>query len=205
MLQELQAEAPKATIHYQEKDLTNRANVESTFKAIHNKFGYVDIFVKNAAVFDEQNCECTFAANVVCIGSCWFQLETGAGACSENQWVSALFLASIYYFRRPLFTNILTLPCSLYIGYTSEFIIITDTALSVDINTALDCFKPPSGCWYIVITRSTNQTLLFSIINYSYGTPYEKKTTRPELFSLVVALTLHMTSWHGIVFIHNFG
>lgn len=65
MLQELQAEAPNATIHYQPTDVTNRAEVEASFRAIHDKFGYVDILVNSAGVFDEQNFERTFAANVV--------------------------------------------------------------------------------------------------------------------------------------------
>lgn len=65
MLQKLQTESPNATIHYQKTDMTNRADVEKSFKAVYDMFGYIDILVNSAGIFDEQNFERTFAVNVV--------------------------------------------------------------------------------------------------------------------------------------------
>lgn len=64
MLQKLQQESPKATILFQKTDVAKRQNVVESFTAVKQQFGYVDILVNSAGIFDEQNFERIFAVNV---------------------------------------------------------------------------------------------------------------------------------------------
>lgn len=65
VLQSLQSASPKASILFQKTDVTKRTDVEKSFATVFQKFGYIDILVNSAGIFDEQNFERIFAVNVV--------------------------------------------------------------------------------------------------------------------------------------------
>jgi len=64
VLAKLQKESPKATLLFQKTDVTKRQTVVEAFTAVKQQFGYVDILVNSAGIFDEQNFERIFAVNV---------------------------------------------------------------------------------------------------------------------------------------------
>lgn len=60
-------EFPKKVIVFRKTDVTNRLEVQRSFKEISHKFNRIDIVINNAGVMDETDVNLTIDVNLVCI------------------------------------------------------------------------------------------------------------------------------------------
>lgn len=62
---ELQEHFSDRTVLFYKVDIRNKAEIEESFKEVVNKFGYVDVLVNFAAIFNDSKVEDTLLINLV--------------------------------------------------------------------------------------------------------------------------------------------
>jgi len=65
VIDKLKCEFPKSVVVFRKTDVANRSEVESSFKEISRKYGYIEVLVNCAGYFDEVDVQKTFAINVI--------------------------------------------------------------------------------------------------------------------------------------------
>lgn len=66
-IERLSNEFPKKLIFFRKTDVSNRLEVDRSFKEIALKFGRLDVLVNNAGLLDERELNLTIDVNLVCI------------------------------------------------------------------------------------------------------------------------------------------
>lgn len=61
----LQKESPKATVGFCKTDVSNQANVNASFADTFKTYGYIDVLVNSAGIFDERTPDRVMAINTV--------------------------------------------------------------------------------------------------------------------------------------------
>lgn len=63
----LQCDFPKSNVLFWKTDISDRSEVESSFKEIQLRYGAIDILINCAGVLDEGDVQKSFSINVVCL------------------------------------------------------------------------------------------------------------------------------------------